>query len=220
MTSDRQLRVGLSSRITPAPGYEEVRDSLAQDWIPFMEKVLPGALWQMLPNEGSAVVERIEKWGLNGLILTGGNDIGEYPIKDETDQALFAYALENGIPVFGVCRGLQVMAHFFGVQLDQCLSGGHVGRRHKVNILNTSTMQLLKAPQTVEVNSYHAFTVQQESLTSPLEMQAIGDDGTVEALMVRGHRAAAVMWHPEREAIPDDFSVQLMRWVFGIDCRV
>lgn len=218
MTSDRQLRIGLSSRITPAVGYDELRDSLAHDWIPFLEKVLPGAIWQTLPNEGGAVVERIKKWGLNGLILTGGNDIGEYPIKDETDRALLAYALEHGIPVFGVCRGLQVMAHFFNIPLSPCLSGEHIGRRHRVNILSTSATQFLNAPQALEVNSYHAYTVQQKALTGPLEMLGVGDDGTVEAITVSGRHAAAVMWHPERDIAPDDFTVRLIRWVFGMDC--
>lgn len=213
MDIDRTLRIGLSTRVTKAEGYEELRDSLAQDWTTFMAEHLPGALWQPLPNEGAAVVKRVENWGINGLILTGGNDIGEYPQKDETDNALLAFALAHDLPVLGVCRGLQVMAHFFGVPLEKCMDGSHRAQRHPVQVLKSPG----EAVERFEVNSYHTFVIREETLKDPLETWVLADDGTVEALAVKGKPAFALMWHPERERTIDAFTEGILKKLFKGD---
>ena len=215
MDIDRTLRIGLSTRVTKAEGYEELRDSLAQDWTTFMAEHLPGALWQPLPNEGAAVVKRVENWGINGLILTGGNDIGEYPHKDATDRALFSFALTHNIPVLGVCRGLQVMAHFFGVPLEKGVNGNHIGLRHRVRIQPSAISdEQEKAEQSFDVNSYHTFVVKERALKAPLQAVALCDDGTVEAFLVSGKPAFAVMWHPEREHTMDTFTAGILEGLF------
>lgn len=215
MGIDHFLRIGLSTRVTKAEGYDELRDSLARDWTLFMAEHLPGALWQPLPNEGAAVLNRVEKWGLNGLILTGGNDIGEYPHKDATDRALFSFALAHHIPVLGVCRGLQVMAHFFGVPLERKVDGSHTGLRHRVCIRpSDSTGGWKGASQVMEVNSYHTFVVHERDILPPLEALALCDDGSIEALAVKGKPAFAVMWHPEREHTLDAFTAGVLKQLF------
>ena len=46
---------------------------------------------------------------LDGLLLTGGADIGDVPERDTFELAIAAAALEADVPVLGVCRGMQVM---------------------------------------------------------------------------------------------------------------
>ena len=213
MDIDRPLRIGLSTRISKAEGYDELRDSLAQDWTSFMRENLPGTAWQMLPNEGASVVERVKTWGINGLILTGGNDIGEYPQKDATDNALLAFALAHDLPVLGVCRGLQVIAHFFGVPLEKCMDGSHRAQRHPVQVLKSPG----EAVERFEVNSYHTFVIREKTMKDPLETWALGDDSTVEALTVKGKPAFALMWHPERERTIDAFTEGILKKLFKGD---
>ena len=70
-------RLGLTMRVTDAVGYNEPRDSLAQDWAAFMAVVLPEAIWLPIPNLGTEVGRFVNEWELDGFILTGGNDVGE-----------------------------------------------------------------------------------------------------------------------------------------------
>ena len=48
-----------------------------------------------------------------------------------------------------------------------------------------------------EVNSFHGFGI--ESLHENWQVEARAQDGTIEAMIHKHHRVAAIMWHPERE---------------------
>ena len=108
---NRRIRVGLTMRVLETDGYYEPRDSLAQDWSNFMATALPNADWLAVPNLGASNIRNYcKEWGLNHLILTGGEDIGVSIIRDETEQELLSWACEYAVPVLGICRGMQVMA--------------------------------------------------------------------------------------------------------------
>jgi gamma-glutamyl-gamma-aminobutyrate hydrolase PuuD len=116
-------RIGLTMRVVTAEGYTEERDALAWDWHRFLASAFPDACWLSIPNLGNRVDDYIREWRIDGLILTGGNDLGSAPLRDMTERALLGYALENSIPTFGVCRGLQVIQHHFGGAIRPCPGG-------------------------------------------------------------------------------------------------
>ena len=74
------MKIGLTMRVVWAPGYDEARDALAQNWMSFLKHAMPDVAWLPVPNFGSDVAVYAKQWGLQGFILTGGNDIGEAPI--------------------------------------------------------------------------------------------------------------------------------------------
>jgi N5-(cytidine 5'-diphosphoramidyl)-L-glutamine hydrolase len=208
---EERLRIGLSMRETHAQGYAEVRDALAADWASFLHRALPGALWMPIPNVGQASVGLVEGWRLNGLILTGGEDLGTAPRRDATERALLAWFCSRTLPVLGVCRGMQLLWSEAGGQLRPV--HGHTAVRHEVQACD-EIQGVTRAGQRREVNSYHAWGLQAGSMQTyrPLWISA---DGELEAIYAAQGRTVGVMWHPEREPEPDPHDRQLLRWLFG-----
>lgn len=115
------------------------------------------------------------------LVLSGGNDIGEYPKRDEFEFALLEYALEHNKKVLAICRGMQIVATYFGLSLQK--STHHIRECHA-----------LSGSLTHSVHSYHSFCIKE--IPSGFENLAmVGDE--IEAMKSR--QILALMWHPERE---------------------
>ena len=203
-------RIGLTMRVVSAEGYAEERDALAWDWHRFLAAVFPDACWVSIPNLGNRVDDYVRELRIDGLILTGGNDLGTAPLRDMTEKALLAYSLENSIPAFGVCRGLQVIQHHFGGAVRSCSEGTHVSTRHSVRFL-----QPAGGPAERMVNSFHGHGVRSDELAAPLQALAVSEDGWVECMAHRARPMVGVQWHPERNAVPDREDVLLMRRTLG-----
>jgi putative glutamine amidotransferase len=180
--------IGLTQRMIAAPPHGELRDCLAVGWYPFLRAL--GLPWFVLPNETGMALEMAELFGLGGLILTGGEDIGVFPRRDETELALLDFAAREKLPVFGVCRGFQMICHWLDGELSAVDPEIHRGRRHVVHFAEGPGR---------EVNSYHNFAP--ESLPPGLQPLAYcAADKSVEA--AAGELLLGVMWHPEREGTP------------------
>ena len=133
---------------------------------------------------------------LYGQRLCGAEDIDE--ARDARELALAEAFLRRGLPVFGICRGLQLLNVFFGGTLHQHIEGH--SRREGCDRLHPVCAEggllcALYGPR-FTVNSAHHQAV--DRLGAGLRVLARADDGTVEAL-AHGHLPVfAVQWHPER----------------------
>ena len=135
-------------RVTNAVGYEEVRDSIARDWSYYMMNAFPNSKWLFIPNIGSKVINYIKNWQINTLILTGGDDIGLFQDRDNTELSLLKHAIQNNIPVIGICRGLQLVHTYYGGEIvkgDEVFCKAHYAKSHEV---------IIKEKE-FKVNSYH-----------------------------------------------------------------
>lgn len=199
------LRIGVTMREVHAADYAEPRDALAQDWGRFLATALPDAAWLPVPNLGAADVERFcEQWQLNALILSGGDNVGSSPLRDETERALLQLALRHRWPALGVCRGLQLMWLERGGSLAK--AQGHAATTHG---MQGSTRQL---------NSYHDNTLHEASWTLPADLRifARAADGTAEGVAFGTPcHWLGVMWHPEREAQPHPDDVDMLQGLFA-----
>jgi len=184
MSTDR-TRVGITTRVVQVATYNEPRDALAQSWAPFLQRVLPDAGWMMLPNLGApSILEYCRGWGINRLILSGGEDMGVNPVRDETESALLDWAESDEIPLLGICRGMQLMCQRDGVGLQAV--AGHVGTKHQ-----------LQGALAGSVNSFHCYAP--ERCPPDYEVLALAENGEIEAIRHRRLAWEGWMWHPERE---------------------
>ncbi len=171
-----------------------------------------------LDQEGAAdvVVAR-----LDGLVISGGADVdparyGAEPHprtaqwradRDGWEIALLDAATTIGLPVLGVCRGMQVMAVHAGGKLDQHTPDlvGH--ERHSPGGDEFGAVEVETAPGTriagllgerLTVNCHHHQSVREHPGFLPA---AHATDGTLEAIESPGDRfCVAVQWHPETAA--------------------
>lgn len=156
-------------------------------------------------NVPKLVIEIAEKLCPDGIFFTGGNSLtkfgGEAPERDRAERLLVEWAVSHGVPIFGICRGMQFLADYFGGNIVPI--EGHAGTRHAVTgVISRKS-----------VNSYHNFAMLE--LPKGLEALARAEDGTVEAFRHEDYPVMAVGWHPEREAPYLNSDIQMVQQVFG-----
>lgn len=179
-------RVGITQRQVDLSERGEVRDAL--------DARLPQLLWELgfvpvpLANGVVDAVAYLAALDLGGFVLSGGDGVGEPPARAHIERCALDLAERGGLPVLGICRGMQVLVTACGGALAPV--DGHVATRHAVDGPLTGAR---------EVNSFHEFGVVPEGLPQELQPVAHAPDGTVEAVRHRDYPWTGIMWHPERE---------------------
>ena len=231
------LLIGVSARIyTPGSAGVELQGVWTKT-LHYLEQSVAhwllagGALPMMVPAvDSQSVVTRTDldlpqyARALDGLVLQGGNDVapesyGEqalHPdwqgdrVRDRYEMALVRAFVAAGKPVFGICRGLQVINVCFGgtllqdiaTQRPEALEHHRVGHYeqhfHRVHIEpGTRLAALYPGLLEASTNSIHHQCI--NDLAPGLVVEArCPDDGTIEAVRHTGPGyVAGVQWHPE-----------------------
>jgi putative glutamine amidotransferase len=158
-----------------------------------------------------------------GMVLTGGEDIdpacyGAEPIpelepvnkaRDVAELQMVELALEEEIPILGICRGCQLLNVSFGGTLYQDLDRERPGalrhsqrepwgmRSHRAEVEPDSLLGRMLDMPVLEINSFHHQAIR--DVGDGLRVVARADDGLVEAVEAVDHRwVLGVQWHPER----------------------
>ncbi len=190
--------IGISLRITNAKDYDEKRDSLSHDWPKLMEEL--GINIVFIPNSLKNIRSYLSELNLSGFIISGGDNIGDNVERDKTEIEMIKFAMKNKIPLFGVCRGMQIINKFFDGTISTSEKSNHVGKYHNINIINQNFFKFFKNKNT-KVNSFHNNLIYNENLGSDLiPFATISEDGTVEGFFHKLFPIIGVMWHPERQA--------------------
>ena len=180
------IKVAVTQRVDVIESCNERRDALDQGWMSFIDKceLLP----LLIPNCLKTVTKLVSGFNPQSILLTGGNSLAAYggdaPERDRVESFLLEHAIENKLPVLGVCRGMQFIQDYFGVKLQEVT--GHV----------TANQGFFVNGKKIEVNSYHDFGTT-ESIED-LEVWAKAEDGVIKAIKHRRLPIMGIMWHPER----------------------
>lgn len=189
-------KIGITQRVESVAHYLERRDCLDQRWADF--STLLGFIPIPLPNiTAENVRDLIDTLDLDAIILSGGNSLSilgdaadTAPERDSFETALVDIAIEKGIPILAVCRGMQLLNCHFEGKLTPVK--GHVAKDHV--IISCDKTAIL--PHTV--NSYHSWGITPAGLGKHLMPLATDDQGNIEAFKHMTYRILAIMWHPER----------------------
>lgn len=185
-----------------------------------------GVPWMVpLLHDDSATLREIYD-RLDGVLIAGGVDMdpatyGEEktplcgsidPARDAVELQFARWAFEDKKPLFGICRGLQVINVAAGGTLYQDVAEQHQGAikhdyfptagwarehlAHDVTLAEGSRLRRVFERDRVLVNSMHHQGIRQ--LGEGLRVTATAPDGLVEAIEApNGHYLVAVQWHPE-----------------------
>jgi anthranilate synthase len=123
------------------------------------------------------------------LISPGPGRPADFGVPD-----LVRYAAERGVPVFGVCLGLQGVVEAFGGSLGVLDYPMH-GKASAVRHANTGIFEGL--PECFQVGRYHSLFAQRDTLPSCLEVTAETEDGVIMGVRHRELPIEAVQFHPE-----------------------
>jgi anthranilate synthase len=102
--------------------------------------------------------------------------------------------VEAGIPLFGVCLGLQGIVEHFGGSLGQLDIPMH-GKPSTIRVTGGSLLAGL--PTEFRAGRYHSLHARVEDLPGVLDVSAVSDDGVVMAIEHRSLPIAGVQFHPE-----------------------
>lgn len=208
------MRIAITQRVEQIAGHGERRDCLDQRWAGLLETV--GIDLLALPNGLADPQEWARRQHVEGLILSGGNDLSHLPgasnvaaERDHTEQALLAFARARQLPVLGVCRGMQMLNSFLGGSLRQV--HGHAGCMHPVSAVTSDERFALYR----EVNSFHNWGIAQTDLAPGLLARVQADDGSIEAAVHETLPWIGIMWHPERPSANAAPDAALIRHLFS-----
>jgi putative glutamine amidotransferase len=187
---------------------------------------------------------------LDGLVLAPGRDIEPWrygqepgpllaavePQRDEFELALVPAALERGIPILGMCRGIQVLNVALGGTLAQdvsLLAESHATDpgwtawkltekaslagepppphpRHDIAVEPDSALARALGTTGLDVNSYHHQAI--DRLGDGLSVVARAVDGLIEAVEMPGRPVLAVQWELQEEARVDPRFQAVFDW--------
>jgi putative glutamine amidotransferase len=217
----------------------------------YLEAAITGAgvLPMLVPSFGARLDLDQLVASVDGVMITGsksnvhpslyGGDASEAngpydPDRDATTLPLIRKAIDYGVPLLAICRGIQELNVALGGTLATEIQEREGALDHRapvsdvqderfairqvVRIKPGSCLAGVFGAGEIKVNSVHRQAA--DRLGDRLEVEAVAEDGTVEAVSVKGARAFAigVQWHPEYWVKSDDASARIFK-AFGDAAR-
>ena len=176
---------------------------------------MAGGIPVLIPRDATAQV--VSK--LDGIVLSGGADVDPKIPSPEEDPSLSKFepgrdshefeiltgAIENDIPVLGICRGLQVInVHAGGTLFQDIPDHANINRpcddrHHKVRFGENSILSGIYGSE-IEVNSLHHQAIDKIGEGIKATGWSSGGEATeevIEAIEIENSQILAVQWHPE-----------------------
>ena len=199
-------RVGLTPGVDDSgaqyfpQGYVEAIEAVGAEVVPMMFDIPLDTLYPLVIS-------------LDAMVFSGGGDIDPVHYgqarseacgpadarRDRFELALADLVVGRGIPVLGICRGMQLLNVALGGTLKQNIEGHRLADdgRHGVSLEPGTRIFEIAREARVRVNSHHHQCV--DRLADGLRVSARADDGVIEAYEgPPGRFFMGLQWHPEK----------------------
>ncbi|NOQ29639.1 MAG: gamma-glutamyl-gamma-aminobutyrate hydrolase family protein [Helicobacteraceae bacterium] len=205
-------KIAITQRLVENSSYYEIRESLDIKYCKLVDvcQLLP----IVLPYEVD-FINYFDDIGIDGVILTGGNDLDVCNInelskkRDDFEKKLLEYCIVKEIPIFGICRGMQIIASFFGSTFK--MIDGEVNKKEKI-MVNSDSQYSSNLYKIDYVNSYHNFEIDQ--ISDDFIVVATNKNSVIKAIEHKKYKIFAQMWHSEREKVFDINQINLIKEFF------
>lgn len=130
------------------------------------------------------------------ILFCGGPDLGIAPERDKLDSLVFNECKSKNIPIFGICRGMQIVCYFMGAELIEDL--GELNAKHQKTADWKSRFHtlILSNGEQWRVNSRHHQAVKDVPFVCSLTGKS--PEGIWELLVAADSSMMLVQCHPER----------------------
>ena len=190
-------KIAVTQRLIKNESYYEIREALDINFSKLIKAC--GFLPIILPYNID-FKEYFREFNIEGVILTGGNDLNNFKKnelskkRDDFENRLIKFCIQSKIPILGICRGMQIIAEYFGSNFKKI--HGEVGVRYKLKPNNNSRYyNYLKNLDLL--NSYHNYTI--EKISDEFLISGTDNKGIIKAIEHKKEKIFCQMWHSERE---------------------
>ena len=122
----------------------------------------------------------LKKIKFSKIILTGGGNIFSTNKYEKqrffVENYLIGYAINNNIPLLGICRGMQQICKYLKIKISK--KTGHVRNVHSINVQN----------KIIKRNSYHNYVIHSSNIDSRVKILGLAEDNTVELLKLKNKK--------------------------------
>jgi len=204
-------KILITQRVDYISSHDEHRDALDQRWVSLM---LAAKLFPVSVANNLLLVEHmLANEQFDGLLLTGGNSLVDYGgdsiVRDRVENYLISWAIKHQIPVLGVCRGMQLIQHYFHSPLQPVPD--HIGVKKQLHIVADDRIAR-KFGKLGTVSVFHHLGTY--TCHPPLRTIAKSNDDVVMAIRHESLAIHGVMWHPEREKGMTNRHIEYLRTIF------
>jgi putative glutamine amidotransferase len=206
-------KIAITQRLIENNSYYEIREALDINYCKFVQAC--GFLPIVLSYEVD-FKKYFDEIKIDGVMLTGGNDLNSInpndlsKKRDDFEKEILEYCISEDIPILGICRGMQLIAEYFGSHLIKVEN--EVNTRSKL-LVNETSKYVKELKEIKEINSFHNFAI--ENLSNDFIVSAKNNVNIIKAIEHKNKKIFAQMWHSEREKKFKNEEISLIRNFYG-----
>jgi len=176
--------------------YDTHIDFIDHHWLNFFNKKKIDFI--LLPNKKKLALQKIKNSKkINFIIIPGGTDLFKKDkiskIRLDIEKLLIQHSIKRKIPLLGVCRGMQLINHYYGGKLNKVKN--HMKVKNQIFLKDSMFKKKL-----MTVKCYHTFGINKSNLGKNLKIKAVDNNNNIEMFEHKQKNIIGVMWHPERES--------------------